>query len=958
MSDREETRTESQGHAVGPSAGPAPLNAIGGPAFQVGEKLGRFTVRRLHGSGGLGEVWIAFDELLGREVAIKVLRTDRQSPRSHRQRFAQEAQIAARLEHPNIVPVYEPGMTPRGLPFYAMRFVPGQTLAHSIRQFYSQPATRHDALIEFRRLLKAFVGICHAIEFAHQNGVLHRDLKPSNVVWGEYGDAIVLDWGLAKRFGSVDTTTGEPIDRQQAESPAVDVSLASADRAQADTDRSDIEIRPTPIGSDDCRLTHTGQLIGTLPFMAPEQASGLPEQVDRKSDIYALGAILYVILTNRLPFTESDPAKLVASVLERSPTPPRAVRRAVPRALEAICLKAMARKKDDRYESPADLAADVERWLADEPVSSYREPWHVRARRWMKRHRTGAIVATTAAVSLLIVMLGFVAFSTLRATELRVRASETLTRAAELAEDDQEVRALDLLRQVEATLAASPFPGLANARQQVALARGQLEQRLERGPADARARLTNFQRLVAAAFSAPRGDELESKGRLLATIEQALDLYGVLRRDNWAAADELAWTNSAERDALEQDIQVLLSLYYETQHRASIRGSACAGIGAQLYASTDLSQLVPRVREMVTDGPAASAGIRVDDKLLAIDGRDTRALVQSDGRVDGLDGEPDSELTIVVLSAGEAIERTVRLRRDDQGRVGIADLAAVPQLTVLATDAGSASERAGIQPGDMILSVNGQPAEGEITIHQGDLDLNPHMSWFSLLDRAVDPHVTLMVWRPGNQRPKQVTVARDDQQIAAMRRANVLYVAHLIRLFRPAFVRAIELRDQRLLSSMGIEDKDAPLETHLETVYTKKYGWPSAIVRQAVALSDAPYPLFDQGFRRFTEGDRATAIRLFLRELQTHPQHAESYRQLAAAHALLKQHDSAIAAWSAYMALRPGWPHSYLQRGKAYLEIGLNDAARKDLELAIQLDAKLSEARDLLARLETGANKP
>src|SRR5262245_16494755 len=162
----------------------------------------RYTLTRLHAQGGIGQVWLARDQALGREVALKELRPERAASPAVWARFLEEAKVTGQLEHPGIVPVYElAARSEDRQPFYTMRFVRGRTLAEAVRDYYRRRSAGEAGAVEFQGLLQALVGVCNAVAYAHARGVLHRDLKPQNVVLGDYGEVIVLDWGLAKLVG-------------------------------------------------------------------------------------------------------------------------------------------------------------------------------------------------------------------------------------------------------------------------------------------------------------------------------------------------------------------------------------------------------------------------------------------------------------------------------------------------------------------------------------------------------------------------------------------------------------------------------------------------------------------------------------------------------------------------------------------------------------------------------------
>jgi serine/threonine-protein kinase len=336
----------------------------------------RFRILRPHARGGLGQVFVAHDEELHREVALKEIQEEYANHADHRARFLLEAEITGGLEHPSIVPVYGLGAYPDGRPFYAMRFIKGDSLRDAIQHFHAADVSRRDPgerSLALRQLLGRFVGVCNAVAYAHSRGVLHRDLKPANVMLGPYGETLVVDWGLAK------------------------VSW----RADGMPDSSERTLRPE--AASGITPTQMGQLLGTPQYMSPEQAEGKLDQLGPGSDIYSLGAILYCLLTGQAPFDAQNLGGVLQRVKRGEFAPPRQVKRNMSPVLQAVCLKAMALKPEGRYASARALADDIEHWLADEPVSAYREPWRVRCGRWVRRHQPA--VAAVAAL-LLTAMVG------------------------------------------------------------------------------------------------------------------------------------------------------------------------------------------------------------------------------------------------------------------------------------------------------------------------------------------------------------------------------------------------------------------------------------------------------------------------------------------------------------------------------------------------------------------------
>lgn len=370
----------------------------------------RFRRIQYHAGGGLGDVFIARDDELNREVALKEIKGLFSHDPISRTRFVTEAQVTGNLEHPGIVPVYGLGRYADGRPYYAMRFIRGESLRHAIAQFHQDNRSRRNPGERTRTLhvlLRRFLVVCNAIAYAHSRGVLHRDLKPANIMLGRYGETLVVDWGLAKVMNR----------------PA---------------DGGDEEGWLHPAGGD-IAVSVPGSASGTPAYMSPEQARGDREQLGPASDVYSLGATLYCILTGRAPF-QDEAVNLVLRKVRSGEFPiPRAIDGQVPRALEAICLKAMALKPEDRYAFASALADDIESWLADEPVSAHREPLPDRLVRWGRRYRplvagiAAALVIAVAALSISAVLIGrqkdLVEHQKVRAEELLGIARQERSRA-------------------------------------------------------------------------------------------------------------------------------------------------------------------------------------------------------------------------------------------------------------------------------------------------------------------------------------------------------------------------------------------------------------------------------------------------------------------------------------------------------------------------------------------------
>jgi len=341
----------------------------GRPAPRV-RQFGDFELLETLGRGGMGVVYRARQVKLGRVVALKMILAGEFASESDVRRFHAEAEAAANLDHPYIVPIYEVG-THEGRHYFSMKLVEGGTLARQIRGFVDDP----------RRAARLVAQVASAVHYAHQHGILHRDLKPGNILLDLDGQPHVTDFGLARRVAL--DTPGEP--GSLAEGPTHGVAGASR-------------------MAEDSSLTLTGQLLGTPSYMAPEQAAGIGKQLSIAADVYSLGAILYELLTGQPPFVADTPLATLQQVRESEPRRPSTINRRINRDLETICLKCLEKDPQKRYASAGALAEDLARWLEDRsilarPVGQTAKLW-----RWCRRK---PLVASLVAALALVFVTGF-----------------------------------------------------------------------------------------------------------------------------------------------------------------------------------------------------------------------------------------------------------------------------------------------------------------------------------------------------------------------------------------------------------------------------------------------------------------------------------------------------------------------------------------------------------------------
>jgi serine/threonine protein kinase/formylglycine-generating enzyme required for sulfatase activity len=357
----------------------------------------RYEIQEEFARGGMGAILRVFDRNIRREMAMKVmlqqgLLSESAEPELNTRamgRFLDEAQITGQLEHPGVVPVHELGIDDKGQVYFTMKLVQGEELGEKYKRAHGadEDWTR-------TRVLGVLLRVCEAMSYAHSKGVIHRDLKPENVMVGEFGEVYVMDWGLARIMGREDIH-GEAL------SPANPKEQVVSDRL----DQRDV----TP-GST--MFTMEGDVMGTPSYMPPEQARGEIEEMDHRSDVYAIGAMLYHLLSGRRPYQQEGEQLNVFTTLLRlidgPPAPLHEINKDTPPELEAICEKAMCRDKSERYADMRELADDLRSFLEGRVVAAYQTGALAELKMWVRRNKS---LASSLVAGVLVLMSGVVTTS-------------------------------------------------------------------------------------------------------------------------------------------------------------------------------------------------------------------------------------------------------------------------------------------------------------------------------------------------------------------------------------------------------------------------------------------------------------------------------------------------------------------------------------------------------------------
>ncbi|GEM_PF-5055558 len=633
------------------------------------EQPGRYEPLGEIGRGAIGRVVATLDRHLGRDVAVKELLVSTQGQetpgvgagaKSTRVlRFLREARVTARLEHPSIVPVYELGLRSNGSLYYAMRNVKGRTL--------------HSAILESegkskRELLNHFIQLCQAIAYAHSKGVVHRDIKPKNIMLGEFGETVMLDWGLAKVLGAPD------------ESEESDVSLFSALSSQE---------------------TMTGFAVGTPAYMSPEQALGDSKYVDHRSDIWSLGVVLYEMLTGQLPFTGPTNQTMFEAICTRRPIAPEIINPLIDKDLAAICMRCLERSPDDRFQTAKELGEELQRFLLGERVQCYR---YSRIEILLKFVKTKPVLALLSFGLALALMVGTIWISALLLYSERHRM-------AAIAEGEEKAVALEQVQAEKARVDAARVISERSNRQ----AHQNLSVALEE---EARRRLDQFDFLGSAVFSTAALLHTPMNSRSPYSSSEPMDLATADRADEQLASlRSLLYFSEVNRQVTLKGSMAMSSGSWPLATSFVPDGGVAVITVDGQYIEYNRDSLIERERHKISDGVRAA--------LFSQDGR-RAAFRDNSGRHRILDTTKPDTSSPALRGSGMGQERSMAFNIDplkyvvglDDGSLVLVESTSHNSRTISSDKKSSPKRSLSVSPNDALLASGTE--KGDVCTQRSD----------------------------------------------------------------------------------------------------------------------------------------------------------------------------------------------------------------------------------------------
>jgi serine/threonine protein kinase/Flp pilus assembly protein TadD len=922
----------------------APAARAGGSRPQSPAPTWRYRIDGEIGRGGMGAVFRAFDLDLQREVALKVLHLDLAADPSLGARFVEEAQVAARLQHPAIVPVYDVGSMPDGKLYFTMQLVAGRTLSDVVAGARRGDADARDYTTF--RLLEAFREICRAISYVHEHGIVHRDLKPHNVMLGSYGEVQVMDWGVAKVLR---------VTPQKSEAPKNDEAPSSSGASSEKAGALSSISSGRWSASLERNATVAGDILGTPAYMAPEQARGSPE-VSPLWDVYALGAILHYILTGQPPVTGATPSQMIAQLLDDSaPRPrPRSRDSSIAAEAEAICLRALARRPEERYPTAKALADDVQAFLEQRPVSAFPEGRLRRAYKWARRRRRGLAVGTLASF----VALG--AAMTVRAVTARAARGTLVHHAAE--------RAAAASARFFTARSVQPSPGAASVRRDDLLGLGIDALETAQGlvalaPDDGAARRQAFDVALALGEVALEDEQWSLSASVFGRARE----LGLDDTRAQQAVDSVA--RARTRVADEHAAMVARILDEARSGRMANRGSAHEDALFELVGLREPATVKALAAELDALIPELRAQHRAT--LLSAQVLTAEETARGERPIAGLEVAVD---TLLALQPGQqpdhATEQTVKLAIDRMCARYAREhnwpkSAPAPSFHTIV----GAAQEARVGRGPLQAARLASEALGRIGIADGAVDaLSRYLQAEQDELRAVPPAVALCLLG----RPSSEAVI-----VAGRRRfsSNGLYWKEisrfLARLHASSGAEPTTVADYILRARLRItkHDLDGALadatraieldpksqQAFIESGIAHRVGGDLdeaiADYGRAIALGrDNPVPWNDRGFAELEKGQLDAAIADLSHAISLHPKTPRSRTHRATAYRLQGKLSLAIAEFSASLKTDDRFTLAWRGRGDARLDAGDTVGALEDYQRALELDGRDAATWASLAR--------
>jgi tetratricopeptide (TPR) repeat protein len=845
-------------------------------------------------------VSVALDAELGREVALKEIQDARADDQEARIRFVKEAELTGKLEHPGIIPIYGLGRDSTGRPYYAMRLIHGHSFLEAIRRFHAAEVAQSspgDRTLQLRDMLGRFLNACDAIAYAHSRGVLHRDVKPDNIMLGPYGETLVVDWGLAKSLG-------QPV-----------------------SDDAKVRDKPELIADDLGNDTRSGSVLGTPAYMSPEQSRGELDRLAPATDVFSLGATLFHMLTGQPPY-QGEVNEILALVSECNFPRPRQLDSGIHRALEAICLKAMAREASDRYESPKDLADDLKRWLADEPVSCWREPWWIRARRWVRRHQTP--VAAAAFTALAVAVLGGTGWSWYSAREqARLRKTQ---QAAQRSLDDairlggQARGTQDLMTWGQAVAAAEQSKNLLDTAGDQSILRRRARDLLD----ELRDRRDEAQRTAEQVAVNQKMLRMIDDARLAATTARADGRFNHLAR---APAYQKAFQDYAI------DVTALpIDQAAEQVRSSSIREALVAALDD--WATETDRDLAARLRSIAHE---ADPGSPLDTLRTMIDQDDVAGLIRLASST-GVAEWPSASLNVLARQlaelgkANEAVELLTRGRKSHLGdfwtnfELGMICQDMKPPQTDEAIRHLSAA--AALRPQSSVVHNNlgnALTAKGRFDEAIDELGI---ASQLHPGEAVVHFNLGLVLWRRG-----RLDRAIEEQN-AALRIDPKLADAHFVLAHAWADKQQSDVAIEHFRLAIRINPRDARYHSDLGDTLRAKGQVEEAIAEYRAAIRitpDDPYLHCYLGDALSDSSRLDEAIAAYRDAIRLRPENFASHNRLGNALDKKGLRDAAIAEYGAAIRLDPGAFMPRYNLGMALQAKGLTDEAIAEYRSAIRL---------------------